>query len=87
MGPLAVLLLALCGVVLVGASAVATLNSQHNDAPKTTEIKVGGVPVRPVRRRFIDVVGMLAMIATVSLTLGVFGVFGQLVALGRTMFG
>jgi len=87
MGPLAVLLLAICGVVLVGASAVATLNSQRKDAPETTEIKVGGVPVRPIRRRFIDVVGMLGMIATVSLTLGVFGVFGQLVALGRTMFG
>lgn len=86
-GPSAVLLLALCGVALVGASAVARLNSQHAETPETTEIKVGGVPVRPVRRRFIDVVGMLAMIATVSLTLGVFGVFGQLVALGRTMFG
>lgn len=86
-GPLAVLLLAGCGVVLVGASAVATLNSQHNETPEKTEIKVGGVPVRPVRRRFIDVVGMLGMIATVSLTLGVFGVFGELAALGRTMFG
>jgi type VII secretion integral membrane protein EccD len=86
-GPLAVLVLALCGAVLVGASAVATLNSQHKEAPETTEIKVGGVPVRPIRRRFIDVVGMLGMIATVSLTLGVFGVFGELTALGRTMFG
>jgi type VII secretion integral membrane protein EccD len=86
-GPLAVLLLALCGLALVGGSAVATVNRQHHEAARTTEIKVGGVPVRPVRRRFIDVVGMLAMIATASLTLGVFGVFGQLVALGRTMFG
>jgi type VII secretion integral membrane protein EccD len=86
-GPPAVLLLALCGVALVGGSAVATLNRQHHEAVPTAEIKVGGVPMRPVRRRFIDVIGMLAMIATASLTLGVFGVFGQLVTLGRSMFG
>ncbi|GAA5193300.1 hypothetical protein GCM10023322_55000 [Rugosimonospora acidiphila] len=86
-GPLALILLAVSGLCLVGAGAIAALNSQRTEAAETTEVKVGGVPMRPVRRRFVDVLGMLCMIASAPLALGVFGVFGQLAALGRSMFG
>jgi type VII secretion integral membrane protein EccD len=86
-GPLALILLAVCGLGLVAAGAIAALTGLHSEATETTEVKVGGVPMRPVRRRFVDVVGMLCMIASASLVLGVFGVFEQLTALGRGMFG
>lgn len=47
----------------------------------------GGVAVRPDRYRFIDVIGVLCTIASVSLALGVFGVFAELTGMGRTMVG
>jgi hypothetical protein len=37
------------------------------------------------RRKFFDIIGVLCAIATVSLALGVFGVFGQLMGAGRGM--
>ncbi|GAA5199768.1 type VII secretion integral membrane protein EccD [Rugosimonospora acidiphila] len=39
------------------------------------------------RRRFVDVVGVLCTLATISLALGVFGVYGELVDMGRGIVG
>jgi hypothetical protein len=39
------------------------------------------------RRRFLDIVGVLCTLATVSLALGVFGVYGELMDMGRGIVG
>ncbi|HWS36347.1 MAG TPA: EsaB/YukD family protein [Actinoplanes sp.] len=42
---------------------------------------------RPIRRRSgVDIIGVIAIMAMTPLAVGVFGVFGQLLNMGRTMF-
>jgi WXG100 protein secretion system (Wss), protein YukD len=44
-------------------------------------------PRRPARRRFADLLGVYCLTATVVLTLGPFGVFSDLMTLGRGLLG
>jgi len=91
LGGLAVVaILAALGAVLVGAGMAGTmLRREPPDKPvlTTPASPLTGATVRPDRYRFIDVAGVLCHIATVSLALGVFGVFDDLVGMGRTMVG
>jgi hypothetical protein len=83
-GPLALLVV---GLALVGGGTIgAILRHGADPAPDMP----AGFPVgagRPDRRKFIDIIGVLCLVATTSLALGVFGVFGDLMGMGRGMVG
>ncbi|GAA5179158.1 hypothetical protein GCM10023322_08310 [Rugosimonospora acidiphila] len=74
--------LVLAGIVVVGFGAALCLLTP----------KVGSEPPRgpgkpgPVRRSTMDVFGVIATMAMTPLAMGVFGVFGKLLTMGRTMF-
>ncbi len=48
---------------------------------------MGVVAIRPDRYRFVDAIGVLCHLACVSLALGVFNVFSDLVGMGRAIVG
>jgi hypothetical protein len=77
--------LTVAGLALVlGGAMVAILGTGGEPPP---DIPAGFPPGagRPDRRKLIDIVGVLCMIAAVSLALGVFGVFHDLMGMGRGM--
>jgi hypothetical protein len=89
-GVAVVAILAVLGVALVGAGAAGTMMHRQPSAVPVLTTPAGpltGAVVRPDRHRFIDVIGVLCNIASVSLALGVFGVFHDLVGMGRTIVG
>ncbi len=82
------------GSCLVGAGALATMvrpaeqpASRTLAGPGLATGLLAGTATRPDRLRFIDVIGVLCHLACASLALGVFGVFSDLVAMGRSIIG
>jgi len=79
--------LTVAGLALVAGGAIAAIlrtgAEPAADLPPGFPADAG----RPDRRKFIDIVGVLCMIASVSLALGVFGVFHELMGTGRGMIG
>lgn len=88
-GPAVVAILGVAGVALVGVGTAATLLRRKPSPAPVLTTPGGALPVmaRPDRHRFVDVVGTLCHIASISLALGVFGIFDDLVGMGRTMVG
>jgi type VII secretion integral membrane protein EccD len=90
-GGLAVVaIFAVCGLALVAiGAAAALLRREPPPAPvlSTAAGTLSGMAQRPDRHRFIDVIGVLCHLASVSLVLGVFGVFHEMVGMGRAMVG
>lgn len=87
MGVAAIVALTVAGLVLVASGAIAAI--LHPGAEPAQDLPPG-FPAdagRPDRRKFIDILGVLCVIATVSLALGVFGVFGEMMGTGRGMVG
>ncbi len=79
-GTTLIVVLAVTGVAVAGAGiALCVLNP-----PAGGEEPRGPRPVH--RRSALDLFGMVAVMALAPLAMGVFGVFGQLLDLGRTMF-
>jgi hypothetical protein len=77
--------LAVAGLVLVASGAIAS--GMRRSAGPAQELPAG-FPAgadRAGRRKFIDVIGVLCVIATVTLALGVFGVLHDLMFAGRGM--
>lgn len=82
----ATVVLAAAGLALVAAAAVATA-TKTEEAPADLP---AGFPVgagRPDRHRFVNVIGAICMVVTVCLALGVFGVLGDLMGMGRQIVG
>jgi hypothetical protein len=79
------ILLTIAGLALVaGGAAVAILGGSDEpaqDMPPGFPAEAG----RPDRAKFAGIIGVLCTIAAVSLALGVFGVFGQLMSAGSGM--
>jgi ESX secretion system protein EccD len=79
--------LTVAGLALVVGGAMAAI--LHGGAEPGRDMPPG-FPAdagRRDRRKFLDIFGMLCMIATVPLALGVFGVFHDLMGMGRGMVG
>ncbi len=81
------LALTLAGLALVAGGAVAAVlrtgAGPAQDLPPGFPADAG----QPDRRKFIDILGVACVIATASLALGVFGVFGQMMGTGRGLVG
>ncbi len=75
------------GLALVIGGAVTAVLRRGGGAPPEVPAGFPAGADRPGRRRFIDVLGMLCALACVSLALGVFGVFHDLMGMGRAMVG
>jgi hypothetical protein len=77
--------LTVAGLALVAGGAIAAIlgtgDEPAQDMPPGFPADAG----RPDRRKFIDILGVLCAIAAVSLALGVFGVFHDLMAIGHGM--
>jgi ESX secretion system protein EccD len=85
MGTMGGMTLALIGLCLVGGGvAVVALGHAPVRAPADRGSGSGGPPDR---RKYVDTLGMLCVIASASLAMGVFGVFGDLVTMGRGIIG
>jgi type VII secretion integral membrane protein EccD len=85
-----VAVLAILGLALVAAGTAGTMMRRQpaTEPPLTTPAgPLTTVAARPDRYRFIDIIGVLCHIASVSLALGVFDVFHDLVGMGRAMMG
>ena len=87
-GIASIIVLTAAGLALLAGGAIAAV--LHADTGPPPDMPPGfpagaGPPDR--RRRFIDIVGMLCTISTASLALGVFGVFHELMAMGRAIVG
>jgi hypothetical protein len=81
------LALVVAGLALVAGGTIGAI-LRHGAEPAAD--MPAGFPAeagRPRRRKFIDILGVLCQIATTSLALGVFGVFGDLMGMGRSMVG
>jgi type VII secretion integral membrane protein EccD len=82
------------GLGLVGLGVAVTL-MRRADQPAQRALASPGDPAslivgtasRPDRLRFIDVLGIMSQLACACLALGVFGVFGDLVLMGRSIVG
>ncbi|MFG2041285.1 EsaB/YukD family protein [Dactylosporangium sp. NPDC048998] len=82
--------LAALGAALIGVGMAGSMMRRQPDTMPVLTAAAGAMPgatVRPDRYRFIDIVGVLCNVAAVSLALGVFGVFDDLVGMGRAMVG
>jgi type VII secretion integral membrane protein EccD len=89
-GVAVVAILAVLGAALVGAGTAGTMIRREQPALPVLTTPAGpltSATARPDRYRFIDILGVLFHMATVSLALGVFGVLGELVDMGRSMIG
>jgi len=89
-GAAAVAGLATLGAALVGVGMAGSMMRRKSSTMPVLTAAAGAMPgatVRPDRFRFIDIIGVLCNVAAVSLALGVFGVFHDLVGMGRTMVG
>jgi len=85
---------ALTGAGLLAVSAGIAAIAATPQAPGSAEAAAGSVdgghlppPRRPARRRAADLVGAYCLTATVVLALGPFGVFADLMTLGRGLLG
>ncbi len=78
--------LIVAGLALVAGGVIAAV--LHTGADPAQDLPVG-FPADAAdhhgRRKFIDIIGVLCVIATVTLALGVFGVFHDLMGMGRGM--
>jgi hypothetical protein len=84
-GIAATVALAVAGLALVASGAIAAgMRLSAGPAPQLPVGFPAGVD-RPGRRKLIDVIGVLCVIATVTLALGVFGVLHDLMFAGRGM--
>jgi WXG100 protein secretion system (Wss), protein YukD len=81
------LVLTVAGLVLVACGVVGAIRRPGGEP--VPDMPAGFPPGagRPDRRRFVDIIGMLCVVASVSLALGVFGVFHELMGMGRAMVG
>jgi hypothetical protein len=79
-------ILVLCGLAIVSTGTAFAL-MRKPAAPVNLMDPMGGHAAPPNQHRFIDVIGVLCHIACVSLALGVFGVYSDLVGMGRAMVG
>jgi hypothetical protein len=86
-GGLTVGVFAVAGLGLLALGSALTMMRRPQPAPPAAGVTAAVVAVRPDRYRFIDVIGVLCHIACVSLALGVFGVFADLMGMGRGMVG
>jgi hypothetical protein len=85
-----VAILATLGAGLVGAGMAGTMMRREAPALPVFISAAGpltGATVQPDRYRFIDIVGVVCNIVSVSLALGVFAMFHDLVGMGRGMVG
>jgi hypothetical protein len=77
--------LTVVGLALVAGGALAAV---LRSGPEPAQEMPVGFPAdagRPDRRKLVDILGVLCVIATVSLALGVFGVFNDMMSMGRGM--
>ncbi len=77
--------LTVAGLALVAGGAIAAILGTGDEPAQDMPAGFPADAGRPGRRKFIDILGVLCAIATVSLALGVFGVFHDLLATGRGM--
>jgi hypothetical protein len=86
-GAASIVALSVAGLALIaGALIAAALRMTGADPAKDLPDGFPADAAQHVgRRKFIDIIGVLCAIATVSLALGVFGVFHQLMGAGRGM--
>ncbi len=83
----AVFALAAVALLVLGWGITATIMRQPGLADRDAEPTLGGPPETPDRYRWVDGVGMLCNIAAASLAMGVFGVFDELLSMGRGIIG
>ncbi len=79
--------LTVAGLALVAGGAIAAILGTGDEPAQDMPAGFPADAGRPGRRKFIDILGVLCAIATVSLALGVFGVFHDLLATGRGISG
>jgi len=79
--------LTVAGLALVAGGAIAAILGTGDEPAQDMPAGFPADAGRPDRGKFIDVLGVLCAIATVSLALGVFGVFHDLMGTGRGMVG
>jgi hypothetical protein len=82
-----VFVLVTAAIGVVGAGAASTVWRPPDAAARESEPTLGGPSDGPDRFRWIDVMGMLGNIASAVLAMAVFGVFDQLVGMGRGIIG
>ena len=75
------------GLALVAAGTIGAVMRHGADPAPDMPAGFPAGAGRPDRRKVVDILGVLCVIATTSLALGVFGVFGQLMETGRGIVG
>ena len=75
------------GLALVAAGTIGAILRHGADSEPDMPAGFPAGAGRPDRRKFVDILGVLCVIATTSLALGVFGVLGELADLGRGIVG
>ena len=83
---LAALALAAAGACVAAAGAAFALLRRPEPVGEDEPVLGGHIPP-PDRMRSVDVIGMLCMLAVAPLAMGVFGVFAELVSMGRAIIG
>jgi hypothetical protein len=86
-GAAVTVLLTVAGLALVMGGAIVAVFGTGSEPPHDIPAGFPAGAGRPDRRKFIDILGVLCLIAAVALALGVFGVFHDLMGMGRAMVG
>src|SRR5262249_8236561 len=83
----AVFALAIAALCVICWGITATVLRQPESAARDSEPTLGGPRESPDRHRWVDAIGVLCTIACPALAMGVFGVFDELLLMGRGIIG